>query len=72
MPSPETTEPEPEGTPSVAHAHLATVQRALEQAKACLMGETPPDMTPNEAWGRAVDSVRNALYHHIPAVRRKL
>ena len=57
---------------TMAGAHLSEVQLALEQAQSCLLGETPEDMSPNEAWGDTVEKIRDALCNHIPSLCARL
>lgn len=60
------------GGNGAAHIHLDTVQHALEQAQACLLGETPEAGTVEQAKADTLEKVRNALLHHVPGVRRRL
>ena len=55
-----------------AHIHLNTIERVLEQAQACILGETPEIGSHEEARVETLERVRSALLQHIPAVRRGL
>lgn len=57
---------------TVGKAHLKDIELALEQAQACILGDTPEVGTQEDARRDTLAKVREALTNHIPSVRVRL
>ena len=60
---------EPKTTPL---DHLSCIQLTLEDAQACLLGDTPEVGTYEDGRAATLEQVRAALLRHIPEIRKAL